>query len=228
MKTRNVVVTGRALVAFAIGSIMILMGAGAGLVSFTTVTTASAATAKATTPIPVVEQNLDSAGRIRVALPTNANGQIQTSQGDAGATILTNNCWLCWAQVGRGQTATIINFQGQGVFQGIQFDTCLCWGGNNNPDGVITIYIDGQVVLNGWMSWYGANWMQQGDVLGGEFCTFWNCAGATMHWWPPGGISFNQSIVVTWYSWACCTGAPTGAAAAIFYNSITPVTSSPN
>ena len=216
-----------ALGAMILGLAMIATGGTAGITAISGTSTAGAATAKASPPVPVVEQNLDSAGRIRVAAPTNPQGQLQVANGEAASTQLTNGCWICWIRTWPNQTVTLINIQGQGVFTGLTIQTCECWDSNNNPDGVINVSIDGQQVLNGWMSWFGANWMQEGNVLGGQWCTFWNCGGAIMHWYPPGGISFNSSVVVTYwrYAWASSTA---GAAAEAYWNSTTPVTSSPN
>ncbi len=219
--------TWRALAGLGLGMAMVAGGGIVGVASISSTSVASAATSNAQAPIPVVEQNLDSAGRIRVAAPTNANGQVQTSNGNAAATAMTNGCALCWVRVWPNQTVTLDNIQGSGVFTGLVIDTCECWDNNNNPDGVITLTIDGQTILNGWMSQFGANWLRGSNELGGQWCTFWNCGGAIMHFFPPEGISFHSSVVVTYwrYAWA---GTTAGAFGEVYYNSITPVTSSPN
>ncbi len=224
MRTRRIVETGRASLAMAVGAILIATGSGIGLVTLTSASTAGAATSKAQAPIPVVEQNLDSAGRIRVAGPTNPGGQLQVSNGSAAATSFNGP----WVTVGCcGGSNVMASLQGPGVFTGFTINTygwaCGCW----NPDGNVTVNIDGQTVLSENLDWFGS-WLNEGPVIGGSWRPGGWCGGgpcATAYWWPPGGISFQNNVTITYNNW---TGNPNWCWVDAYHNSILPVTSSPN
>ena len=221
MIVRRVLRASKASIALVVGGILVVTGGGLGLVTLASTTMAGAATAKAGSPLPVVEQNLDSAGRIRVALPTNQIGQVQISHGNAANTAVNGP----WAVVGNYQTITMASIQGPGVFTGLTLNTdawaCGCW----NPDGTVTVTIDGQVVFNNVLSWIGANWMSgEGGMIGGQWEPgFWSTCGL-MFWWPPGGIAFQSNVTVTFDDW---NNNPEYVWTNVFENSVLPVTSSP-
>ena len=173
----------------------------------------------------VLEQNLDSAGRIRVALPTNPGGQVQVSGGSAGGTAQNGP----WATVGCcGATITMASINGPGVFRGLTMNTygwaCGCW----NPDGSVIVIIDGQMVFNYAQSNLAANWLSdEGGVMGGQWRPGW-CGGgacATSYWKPPGGIAFQNNVTVEFTDW---TSNPEQVWTEVYWNSVPSVSSSPN
>ena len=226
MKVGRALGTGRAMLAMGVGAVLIAVGSGVGLSSMAPVATAGAATANAQSPIPVVEQNLDSAGRIRVAVPTNPAGQVQVSNGGPMATDFQGP----WRVVQPGQSIGIAGFNGPGEFVGMTVNSYGWANGCNcgSPDGSITVTIDGQTVFNAAQSWLGANWLTgDGNVMGGQWYPGWcgNGPCASSFWWPPGGISFQNNVTVSWYNY---TGNSEYVWIDTYANSITPVTSSPN
>ena len=224
MKTHRSRGIAQAVIALAAGAALIAGGSGVALGALASTTAASAANANATSPIPIVDQNLDSAGRIRVALPTNQIGQVQISRGGAAGTAVNGP----WAVVNGGQTMTMASIQGPGVFTGFTIDTvgwaCGCW----DPNGSVAVYVDGQQVFGVNMDWIGADWMSnEGGVMGGQWRPGWCGPCAMGYWWPPnGGIAFQNNVTVNYYIWGGHN--PEYVWTNVFHNSVLPVTSSPN
>lgn len=193
----------RAWMAFALGAVLGI-GAAVGITAFGPAHVAAAATAR-TAPVPVIEQNLNSAGRIRVALP----GGFADTAGGPGYLIQTpwqsdcNGCWITpWSATGPG------------IFRGMALDISSFCNYNCGPaeDGLVQVIVDGQQVFYMWFSWAGGTWDTTGSILGG---TFQSPCGqcSTMHWFPPGGITFQHSLQVMLMPSACCglSGANTAA-----------------
>ena len=224
MKTRRSRGIARALVTLVAGAALVAGGSTVALAALASTTAASAASANAATPIPIVEQNLDSAGRIRIALPTNQAGQVQVSHGNAAPTLFNGP----WTQVNGGQTVAMATIQGPGVFTGFTINTlgwaCGCW----DPNGSVNVYIDGQQVFGQQMDWISNDWNSvEGGVMGGQWRPGWCGPCATGWWWPPdGGISFQNNVTIDYTVWGGHN--PEYVWTTAFHNSVLPVTSSPN
>ena len=209
MKFRQVVRGGRATLAAAAGTVMVVGGAGAGTAALALSHSAGALSLQAPA-IAVREQNVNSAGRIRVALPsggvgvngtvavsnfpktvnvgnlpTNAAGRVQTQNG-RGASEYASGYTPGLAE---GHSVTIANVTGTGVFKGVEMGTDA-----NSPFARVTVIIDGRTVFShsvGIHYWFPntANFTS-GQGLNAN-------GGWSLSFFPPGGFAFHKSLVVT-------------------------------
>ena len=207
MKLRQVLQSGRATVAALAGTAMVVGGAGAGTAALALGHSAGALSLQAPA-IAVREQNVNAAGRIRVALPNGGvgvNGTVsvnnfpktqpvsgtvnignlpapQNATGSAGgATINTN--------IGT-QTVTLLSLTGPGNLSGI---TLSDNAGGAWAQVALIITVDGHTVYSNGVCapgcWYGT------PVARG-INNFSNSAGGGVSLFPPGGFSFKHSLTI--------------------------------
>ncbi|MHB1487759.1 MAG: hypothetical protein ACYCS7_06985 [Acidimicrobiales bacterium] len=172
-----------------------LLGGGLGTAAIATLPAAGAATAQL--PAAAVrEQNVNAAGRIRVALPggsvnvgnlpVNSAGQLQVAPPGVSPAHLPQAC-------GNGlgaSPATLLSVGGPGVFRGI-----VLW--TNGPVVTVNISVDGQ----SWMSSTGglntgiadntAGGSVGNSIIGGP------PGSSNFHFFPPSGLGFAHSLAIT-------------------------------
>ncbi|MHB1487400.1 MAG: hypothetical protein ACYCZM_07595 [Acidimicrobiales bacterium] len=147
--------------------------------------------------VGVREQNVNSAGRIRVALPAsqvpsgvhlplNAAGRVQTQNG----TGVSHEAFL--DQSVGAAPVTWVMVSGKGIFEGVGIGN----NGRGNPSNScqsLTIIIDGQNVFADGAplasDWFGNNGELSSQVGNGV-------GGTGMQFWPRGGLPFQKSLQI--------------------------------
>ena len=188
-------------------SATLMVGAGLGAVAALAATPAGASTAHSS--LPPVNVSVTNTPTVNVGnLPTNSAGRLRVQNGIGSTVAVVDGPW---GQLTTSSQApvTIANFAGPGIFKGATW-----WSTNANCsafDGLVYIYIDGQMVMGGaWSSfaWPSGNgtWGTPGQgsnffggasesALGGSIGTW--CQSPTGHFFPPGGLPFRTSLVMT-------------------------------
>ena len=214
MKLRQVLQSGRATVAALAGTAMVVGGAGAGTAALALGHSAGALSLQAPA-IAVREQNVNAAGRIRVALPSSGvgvNGTVSVSNfpktqpvsgtvnvgnlptNSSGqlkvvpgaATGVAGNSSTAWNTAFGASPTIIANVSGSGVFKG-----ALLSDFHGNQCSALTIQIDG--------SPYAYYQISSAIVVGGNSATLGGSVSggqARMWFMPPGGLPFHKSLVV--------------------------------
>ncbi|MHB1787455.1 MAG: hypothetical protein ACYCS7_15225 [Acidimicrobiales bacterium] len=180
------------------GSVLLAGGGGLGVVALASSQSAGALSAQLPA-VGVREQNVNAAGRIRVALPstgvgvngnvsvsnlpTNAAGRVKTQNGTGTSGFSAQNAM----SVPAGQTVTLASVSGSGRFVGVDLGTA---GYSSNASIALVVQLDGaQVMADGIASpaccGLGAPgiWGSEGNGTGAYF-------------FPPGGLPFHKSLVV--------------------------------
>ena len=209
MKLRQVLQSGRATVAALAGTAMVVGGAGAGTAALALGHSAGALSLQAPA-IAVREQNVNSAGRIRVALPSGGvgvNGTVSVSNfpktQPVSGTVNVGNLPSTSAGTSHlasafftvtGNPTTLLNVSGNGVFKGIGIGDNLS-GNGCNASLTLVITIDGQNVFSDGAP-LAAGWFGSTSYLSSAVN---NQGGWGMQFWPSGGLPFHQSLVVKAY-----------------------------
>ena len=156
--------------------------------------------------VAVREQNVNAAGRIRVALPKTSvgvNGSVNVSNlpvTSAGRLQTQNGTGQPhqagvgpWVVIPYGQSVTVLDVAGSGTFTGLR--------AVSNPnsasgytDGLVTVTIDGQIAFQNNIS-AGAIWSPGGGDLRGGVLGGGNIF--AMQYDPPIPLSYHKSLVVT-------------------------------
>ncbi|MHB1488850.1 MAG: hypothetical protein ACYCZM_15125 [Acidimicrobiales bacterium] len=179
-----------------------LLGAGLGTAAIATLPAAGAATAQL--PAAAVrEQNVNAAGRIRVALPstgvgvngnvsvsnlpTNSAGRIRVSTAPAGE---PNTAFFNGSVPNSGRPTTLVSLNGPGVLKGFVAGNS---SGDNNEFFILTI--DGHTILSDGQNGYA--WLGDSSVWGGSTTPPPYCSSClAVHFFPPGGLNFTHSLVL--------------------------------
>ena len=188
-------------------SAMLMIGAGLGAAVALSATPAGASTAN--TSLPPVNVSVSNTPTVNVGnLPINSAGRLRVQNG-TGTSVAS--VYGPWGSLTTSSQAPVIiaNFAGPGIFKGATWWSTEV---NCNPfDGTVAIYVDGATVLSAaWsnFAWPSANgtWGTPGQgsnffggasesALGGSVGTW--CQSPTGHFFPPGGLPFQHSLVIT-------------------------------
>ena len=223
MKLRQVLHSGRATVAALAGTVMVIGGAGAGTAALALSHSAGALSLQAPA-IAVKEQNVNAAGRIRVALPNGGVGvngtvsvnnfpktqpvtgtvnvgNLPTPQNSTTGNSQFTQDWN--VPLTAGVTYTPLNLSGSGVFKGFQL---TAYQDGNAGCVVAFVNIDGRNVFGEGLSeasLFGATSPIEGGTNAG------NSGNNFMYFTPPGGFPFHASLNVNLVS-NCGPPAPIG------------------
>ncbi|MHB1787452.1 MAG: hypothetical protein ACYCS7_15210, partial [Acidimicrobiales bacterium] len=179
---------------------VLVTGGGLGAAAVMTLPAAGAATAQL--PAAAVrEQNVNAAGRIRVALPStgvgvNGNVSVSNLPTNAAGRVRTQNGTGTWNQASGGSSnvgstpVQLISKSGSGVFQGLQLAVQNA-GSTGYANTYVQVVADGHVVFE--RSWFAfiCCWASS-PTLGAT--TMPNSR--SMWFYPPGGIRFHHSFQV--------------------------------
>ena len=201
-------------VALGMGAIgLVLASGGAATAAVSAIQPAGALSAQVPA-VGVREQNVNSAGRIRVALPKGSigvNGSVSVSnlpENSAGRVKVQNGSGA-WHQVFGGASNVgstphpVVSVSGAGTFKGLQMS--IQGVGTNGINNVyVTVVADGQVVFS--RSWfaYVCCWSST-PVMGATSpnasiatpaATGMLGHSASMWFYPPGGIAFSHSLQI--------------------------------
>lgn len=183
-----------------IAAATLMIGAGLGAVAALAVSPAGASTAHSS--LPPVNVSVTNTPAVNVGnfpeKPYNGTWRIQTENGHGNAE--TSQCWSCWV-TNSGTWA--VNLTGSGVFKGLVLTGYQDGGPGSGACLGTSVYIDGRQMLGD--NIYGASQMGSGSnpVEGGYY---WNQNGAqsyAMHFTPPGGLAFHNSLQVWVGIWGC-------------------------
>ena len=192
-------------IALGLGAAGIALGSGGLAIAATALIQPAGALSVQVPAVAVREQNVNAAGRIRVALPKtsvgvngtvdvgnlpeNSTGQLEVAPSAAPAPGVPHLVKFGpWVQINNGQTVTVADVTGSGVFSGLHLASSL----NGQPgNGLVTVSVDGVSVFSWDVGW--ANYTGTGGALSGA--TF---AGLDyINYFPPKGLAFGKSLVVT-------------------------------
>ncbi|MHB1785874.1 MAG: hypothetical protein ACYCS7_06955 [Acidimicrobiales bacterium] len=199
------------------GSVLLAGGGGLGVVALASSQSAGALSAQLPA-VGVREQNVNAAGRIRVALPstgvgvngnvsvsnlpTNAAGRLKTQNGTGAAHLAQ-----AWA-VTEGNGLAPVTVSGSGMFKGLVLSAYQDGGGTGGCVGA-QVYVDGTQMLGDSIN--GASMF--GSTSPAEGATTLPSSGSwSMYFTPPGGLPFHHSLTVTLSPYGSC-----GAAAPMAY-----------
>ncbi len=192
-------IRGKALASLVAGSSLIA-GGGIGVAAVAALSPAGALSVQVPA-VAVREQNVNAAGRIRVALPKTSvgvNGSVSVSNLplDSAGRLQTQNASGPWHQAFGGSSnvgsnpVTVASVTGAGVFKGFQLAIANATNGYANV--YVTIYADGQVVFSRSVFAFICCWPST-PTMGAE-----NLPNARSMWfYPPGGIRFTKSLRIT-------------------------------
>ncbi len=178
---------------------LVLASGGAAAAAVSAIQPAGALSAQVPA-VGVREQNVNSAGRIRVALPKGSlgvNGSVSVSnlpENSAGR-VKVSPPGSSGAQLPQAcgspssSTQTLLSVSGPGVFHGI-----VLWTSGASVD--IGITVDGQT----WMSATGQD-LSAGVIeslaAGSPGDSAMGATSGNFHFFPPGGLAFEHSLVIT-------------------------------
>ncbi|MHB1786325.1 MAG: hypothetical protein ACYCS7_09260, partial [Acidimicrobiales bacterium] len=136
--------------------------------------------------VGVREQNVNSAGRIRVALP---------KTGTASGFGVRSGPWF---NATNSTPVALADVQGKGVFTGVVMVVGTGAGNGSGfhcgqPGGWVTVTVDGHVAFQGDGCWGADGYYGASSALGGSN----NGGSGELHFFPPRGMPFQKSLVVT-------------------------------
>ena len=199
-------------IALGLGAAGLVLGASGATAAATDLIQPAGALSVQVPAVAVREQNVNSAGRIRVALPkggvgvngsvavsnlpVNSAGRLRTAPSSGGTSYGARSG--PWFQVSASSPVTLTDVQGRGVFHGVVMvvGTGLGNGSGFNcgqPGGFVTVTIDGHVAFDGDGCWGADGYYGASSALGGSN----NGSSGELHFFPPGGMAFQKSLVVT-------------------------------
>jgi hypothetical protein len=187
--------------ALGLGAAGLVLGASGASIAATALIQPAGALSVQVPAVAVREQNVNAAGRIRVALPkggVGVNGSVSVSN------LPVNSAGRLQTQNGSGephnkqfggdvavdQWVNLLSVKGSGVLTGVEFGNC---DNQNGWQETLIINIDGQQVFNeqpGMQYWYRST-----SVL--SMGTGPTCGGWSLAYFPPGGLAFHNSLSVT-------------------------------
>ena len=198
--------------ALGLGAVGLALGASGASVAATALVQPAGALSVQVPAVAVREQNVNAAGRIRVALPKtsvgvngsvsvsnlplNSAGRIQTQNGSGIQQLATTQNG---DPVNPGSTVDIVNVQGQGRFQGFDIGTSGPAGG-----GYVQVLIDGHLVYADGIGVPattdgGGNGTSNTGCCGLGIPGVWGTVttdGLGVYFLPPGGFTYHHSLVV--------------------------------
>ena len=191
----------RPVIVLALGGVMIV---GGGVLALGAASTAAGAATAKTSPVPVVEQNLNAAGRIRV-------------QGATGQAQMWNEWgWVVGAQGGNPGGVLAVNVSGSGVFKGLVLSA---YQDGNGSCAAAQVYIDGVQVLGdsigGAYNFGDTNPIEGGQQWGQNGAPSWE-----MYFTPPGGLPYHSSLQV-WFDTDYCGESPLPIASRVWWTQYT-------
>ncbi|MHB1711959.1 MAG: hypothetical protein ACYCV7_11235 [Acidimicrobiales bacterium] len=202
------------------GSALVAGGGGLGVAALASAQQAGALSAQLPA-VGVREQNVNAAGRIRVALPkggiglsgnvsvnnfpksvnvgnlpTNAAGRVQTQNGTGVQEYASTNNGQ---PVSPGNPVVLVNVTGKGRFQGFDIGSP-----GANGSGGVTVLIDGHPVYNDGLGVAattpgGGNGTNNAGCCGLGIPGVWGTVtsdGTGTYFFPPGGMVYHHSLVV--------------------------------
>ncbi|MDA8183471.1 MAG: hypothetical protein M0035_03445 [Actinomycetota bacterium] len=197
--------------ALGLGAAGLVLGASGASVAATALIQPAGALSVQVPAVAVREQNVNSAGRIRVALPKtsvgvngtvavsnlplNSNGRVQTQNGTG-----VSHEFEFGERVSGSSPITLAHVNGSGVFEGIDI-------GDNQVTGNATCYnltvvTDGTTVFND--GWGTAATTSPVNQANSEYVSGPNQAGGyAMAFTPSGGLPFQHSLLVQTYAYNC-------------------------
>ncbi|MHB1504127.1 MAG: hypothetical protein ACYCTL_08450 [Acidimicrobiales bacterium] len=192
-------------VALGMGAIgLVLASGGAATAAVSAIQPAGALSAQVPA-VGVREQNVNSAGRIRVALPKGSlgvSGSVSVSnlpENSAGqlkvapATPSVSNephqaSYGPWGTLSPGQTATVLSVTGSGTFTGLRATT-----NTNASDCWVNVVVDGQIAFGQACTW-GAVWSPGNGAMSGGLSAG---GGYEINYNPAEPLTYSKSLVVT-------------------------------
>ncbi|MHB1712256.1 MAG: hypothetical protein ACYCV7_12770 [Acidimicrobiales bacterium] len=213
------------------GSALLAGGGGLGVAALASAQPAGALSAQLPA-VGVREQNVNSAGRIRVALPSggvgvngnvsvnnfpksvgvnnlplNSAGQLKVASSPAAAPALLNQQFARADSVTiqPGQTITLLATNGSGIFQGLDVGNSQC-----QSTGLV-INVDGRTVFADGIGVASSYVFPSSPVMSNAGSP----ANAGIYFFPPLGMPFHQSLSITLVN--SCPGAVTDEAWRIWY-----------
>ena len=199
--------------ALGLGAVGLALGASGASVAATALVQPAGALSVQVPAVAVREQNVNAAGRIRVALPKtsvgvngsvsvsnlplNSAGRLQTQNGSGVQQFGTTQNG---DPVNPGSTVDIVNVQGHGRFQGFDIGT----SGPASANGYVLVLIDGHAVYNDGFSAPattdgGGNGTSNSGCCGLGIPGVWGSVttdGLGVYFLPPGGFVYHHSLVV--------------------------------
>ncbi len=187
--------------ALGLGAAGLVLGASGASIAATALIQPAGALSVQVPAVAVREQNVNAAGRIRVALPKTSvgvNGSVSVSN------LPVNSAGRLQTQNGSGephnkqfyggvaayQPVNLVSVKGSGVLTGVEFGNC---DHQNGWQEILQINIDGRQVFSeapGQQYWYRST-----SVL--SVGTGATCGGWSLAYFPPGGLAFHNSLSVT-------------------------------
>ena len=201
--------------ALGLGAAGLVLGASGATAAATALIQPAGALSVQVPAVAVREQNVNSAGRIRVALPktsvgvngtvavsnlpVNSAGRVQTQNGNGTAELAQTS----WGATFSSAPTVLVDVTGSGIFKGANlsdFANSGCLAIQGSIDGMGFYY-----QINAAMDIGGNSAVLGGSVSGGQ---------ARLWFMPPGGLPFHHSLLVE-ASYAC-GGTTTGFAQAFY------------
>ncbi len=181
---------------------LVLASGGAAAAAVSAIQPAGALSAQVPA-VGVREQNVNSAGRIRVALPKGSlgvNGSVSVSnlpensagrvKVSAGAPGEPYTAVFGGTVPDNGQPTTLVSLAGRGMLKGLVAGNV---SGDSNEIFILTI--DGHTILNDGQNGYA--WLGDSSFWGGNSSAPADCSSCyAMHFFPPGGLAFSKSLVL--------------------------------
>jgi hypothetical protein len=181
-------------IALGLGAAGIALGSGGLAVAATTLIQPAGALSVQVPAVAVREQNVNAAGRIRVALPKSGvgvNGTVSVNNLPvSSAAVAHANRIGRWDSVTSGTTLTLTDVTGSGTFDGVVARSGAAGPGIANCR--LEVVIDGSVMLDSRCDGGG---FRGGSGLSGY--TNHNRGVYSLEFFPPQGLPFHKSLVVT-------------------------------
>jgi hypothetical protein len=184
-------------IALGLGAAGIALGASGATAAATALIQPAGALSVQVPAVAVREQNVNAAGRIRVALPNgtvnvgnlpvNSAGRVQVSTGPATAASVPHEAMQS-PLIPNGATVTVVSLSGPGVFTGLEESNVNGAAGCLNA----TITIDGNAVFND-----GSSGLNGGAPGGFLQSPYWGGQAGNFYFYPPNGMNFARSFLYT-------------------------------
>ncbi len=175
-----------------VAAALVMFGGGIGAVAALATSPASATTAHSS--LPPVNVSVANTPTVKVGnLTTNSVGRLRV-QNQADTSHVTIG--FPWTSVPNGQWVTVDNVSGSGRVTGLQVANAIPGGSCNYVgDTLVVVTTDGNQAFRGWVS-QATDWGNESSIYGGAG----PCQGYgpwfSLHYFPPGGIPFQNSMSV--------------------------------
>ncbi len=215
-------------IALGLGAAGIALGSGGLAIAATALIQPAGALSVQVPAVAVREQNVNAAGRIRVALPktsvgvngsvsvsnlpVNSAGRVQVQNGNGTPGYQRFGPWVNLP--GGDATTTVGSVSGKGILRGMEISISPYYGSSAEPAGYVNLYVDGKVVYSVDVAWGQS--INGDNPAVGEGHLGQNGGNSSLHFFPPGGYAFGQGVQVQFFNY---TGMTELATLQLFYTS---------